>query len=241
MFKGNLSELNTFSDAKRNHVLKGLSALAKFLGVYEEFKGLIKSYGLTWKTANADDLIISRLTKTEENKNVIEWLKKVEKGIPKFSIFLKFVLVSGLRYVESIRAYNLIVDLASEGRLGSYYNVETEALEHFRFKKLFIRRTKKAFISFVPKQLVERIAMQEKITRPKIDNQIKRSGFKSRFGDAREYFATYMTKWLNPAEIDFLQGRVSASVFMKHYFNPALIGDLKQRVFKGIASLKALQ
>jgi hypothetical protein len=39
------------------------------------------------------------------------------------------------------------------------------------------------------------------------------------------------------AEIDFLQGRTSASVFMRNYFNPALISDLKERVFKGIAAL----
>ena len=47
-----------------------------------------------------------------------------------------------------------------------------------------------------------------------------------------------MTKYLNPAEIDFLQGRVSASVFMRNYFNPALIEDLKERVFKGISELE---
>ena len=34
--------------------------------------------------------------------------------------------------------------------------------------------------------------------------------------------------------------RVSGSVFMRNYFNPALIGDLKDRVLKGIARLKAL-
>jgi hypothetical protein len=50
--------------------------------------------------------------------------------------------------------------------------------------------------------------------------------------------ARFMTKFLNPAEIDFLQGRVSASVFIKNYFNPILIGDLEKRVFKGIAELQ---
>jgi hypothetical protein len=46
-----------------------------------------------------------------------------------------------------------------------------------------------------------------------------------------------MTKYLTQPEIDFLQGRISASVFMRNYFNPALIGDLKERVFKGLESL----
>jgi hypothetical protein len=54
----------------------------------------------------------------------------------------------GLRYEESVKAYSLIIDSAKEGKLNEYYNVETEALEHFRFKQLFIRRTKKGFHKF---------------------------------------------------------------------------------------------
>lgn len=46
-----------------------------------------------------------------------------------------------------------------------------------------------------------------------------------------------MTKLLNPAEIDYLQRRVNANVFMRNYFNPALIEDLKERDFKGIFEL----
>jgi intergrase/recombinase len=60
-----------------------------------------------------------------------------------------------------------------------------------------------------------------------------------RFGDLREYYATVMTKWLNQSEIDFLQGRISGSVFMRNYFNPALISDLKDRVFRGLAEIES--
>ena len=59
-----------------------------------------------------------------------------------------------------------------------------------------------------------------------------------RFSDIREYYATFMTKFLNPAEIDFLQDRVSTSVFMKNYFNPVLIKNLRQRVFRGISEMQ---
>ena len=50
LFKGDFSELAKFSDSKRCHVMNALSNLAKFLGIYEEFKGLVKRYGLTWKS-----------------------------------------------------------------------------------------------------------------------------------------------------------------------------------------------
>ena len=47
-----------------------------------------------------------------------------------------------------------------------------------------------------------------------------------------------MTKFLNPPEIDFLQGRLSTSVFMKNYSNPVLIKDLRRRVFPGISEMQ---
>jgi len=59
-----------------------------------------------------------------------------------------------------------------------------------------------------------------------------------RVNELREYYATFMTRYLSQPEIDFLQGRVSASVFMRNYFNPALIGDLKVRVFQGISEIQ---
>ena len=240
LLKRDFSELNTFSVYKRNHVLKALSGLAKFLGMYEEFKGLMKSYGLKWISVNAEDLIISRLTKANGNLEVVKWINEVKSELPKLEVFLDLVSVSGLRFNESVRAYNLIIELAREGRLSEYYNEENGVLEHFRFKEHFIRRTKKAFISFIPKQLINRISNQERFTQDQINNWIKRKGLKVRFSDIREYWATFMTKWLRQPEIDFLHGRVSASVFMRNYFNPALIGDLKDRVFKAIDDLKVL-
>jgi len=68
--------------------------------------------------------------------------------------------------------------------------------------------------------------------------KLKRQGFNMRFSDIREYYATFMTKFLNPAEIDFLQGRLSTSVFMKNYSNPVLIKDLRRRVFPGISEMQ---
>jgi intergrase/recombinase len=241
LLKKDFGELNMFSDSKRTHILKALSNLAKFLGMYEDFKMLVRNYGLKWSDGKAEDLILSRIANTERNRDVIEWVRTVKLQIPKLSVFMDFIIVSGLRLEEAVRSYNLIIDLAKEGKLREYYDFETETLQHFRFKRFFIRRTKKAFISFIPKRLIEKIGKQEKLTRFQIDNWIRRDNqLKSRFSDIREYWATYMTKWLTRPEIDFLQGRVSANVFMQHYFNPALISDLKERVFNAVREIQAI-
>jgi hypothetical protein len=59
-----------------------------------------------------------------------------------------------------------------------------------------------------------------------------------KFSDVREAHATFMTKYLKEAEIDFLHGRCASSVFMRNYFNPALIGDLEARAIKGIQEIQ---
>jgi len=226
------------SESKLNLVMCSLSSLAKYLGVYERFQGLVKAYGLKWKNVKAEDLLLSRMINAEKNGNVLEWVEQVKAKIPQLSFFMDFIVLSGLRFEETVNSYNLIIDLAREGRLSEYYNEENEALEHYRFRGLFIRRTKKAFVSFIPKSLVEAISREEKLTIYKVWNLVKRKGLKCRFPDIREYFATVMTRWLSPAEIDFLQGRISGSVFMRNYFNPALITDLRERVFKGLTEIQ---
>jgi len=237
LVNGDLSELTVFSDSKRSHVLKALSALAKFMGVYQHFKSLVSAYGLKWKSVDNDDLIISRLLKYRNTNEIVEWVKAVKAKFPRLTVFMDFLVASGLRMREAVNAYNLIVDLTRQNRLSEYYDSKSEVLEHFRFKQLFIRRTKKVFITFVPKKLVERISKSEKLTCYQIENWIKRNRLKSRFGDLREYYATLMTRYLSQPEIDFLQGRVSANVFMRNYFNPTLIRDLKRRVMKGIKKI----
>jgi hypothetical protein len=232
------SVLLTLKDSVRKSVMASLSNLGKYLGIYKEWKTLVENYGLKWSEGKTEDIIISRITNTDKHGCVIKWLHTVKLKIPKLSVFMDFMLISGLRYREAVNSYNLIIDLAKEERLSEYYDTEKEVLEHYRFKKLFIRRSKKAFISFIPKAFIEKISKKERLTRFQINNWIKRTGFKSRFSDIREYYSTYMTEWLRQPEIDFLQGRVSANVFMKNYFNPALIGDLRTRAFQGIQAIQ---
>jgi len=240
LFSGEASELLRLSDSVRKMVLASLSNLAKFLGMYEDWKRIVKAYGLKWSSGKAEDYLISRMAHTENNGSVLEWVRRVKAEIPQLSVFMDFMLLSGLRLREAVNSWNLIIDLAREGRLGEYYNEENGALEHYRFKGLFMRRSKKVFVSFLPKWLIERVSKQEKLTLCQISNWVRRDKrLKSRFPELREYFATVMTKWLNPAEIDFLQGRISGSVFMRNYFNPALITDLKERVFKGLAEIQS--
>jgi len=237
----NYRRLFQLSNDKRAHVLKALSCLAKYLGVYDDFKRNLKAYGLTWSGKNGDKRIIARLTKVEDPDEVFNWIKQVKRANPDFEDFMDLMAITGLRLIEGVSCYNLIIGLTREGRLSEYYNEPNSCLEHFRFEDIFLRHSKKAFISFVPKELVERILSNRKPMHPeKIQSRLKRQGIKARFGDIREAHGTFMTKYLKEPEIDFIHGRISSSIFMRNYFNPALINDLKERVFKGINEIKTL-
>jgi len=97
----------------------------------------------------------------------------------------------------------------------------------------------KAFVSFVPKKIVEAIRKNKPLASfDAVHSKLKKKKLKLRFSEVREAHAGFLTKYLTPPEIDFLHGRVSATVFMIHYFNPALIGDLKKRVFQGIQQIQ---
>jgi intergrase/recombinase len=152
---------------------------------------------------------------------------------------MTLMVVSGLRFEEGVESHNLIVRLAKEGKLNEYYDSERQILAHFKFKKIFIRRTKKAFMSFIPKALVETISNRQLLNKYSVQTKVKRKTHVLRFGDIREMHGTLLTKYLSESEIDFLHGRVSSSVFMRNYFNPALITDLKTRVFQGTCEIQS--
>ncbi len=254
LFKRDLSRIRDMPDSIRPNILKALSALSKFAGVYEDWKILLKNYDLSWGGRSADDIIIDRITSTEDPNEVWVWIKSVKQERPELTELLDLMAVSGLRFIEGINSFNIIIGLSKQGKLildrtgkeyrSGYYNRELSSLEHFWIKdangkSVFLRCSKKAFVSFVPEQLVTRITEMEQLPNDDaVQKMVQKRGLPLRFGDIREAHGTLMTKHLKESEINFLHGRVTSGVFMQHYFNPALIGDLKARVFRGIAEIQ---
>jgi len=218
-------------------VMASLSALAKFLGAYEDWQQLTKSYSLKWAGKSSTDIILDRFQKVEDPNEIFDWIKQVKVERPELSDFMDLMAITGMRMIEAFNCYNMIIRLAKESRLADYYN--GQVLEHYKFKDVFIRGNKKVFISFAPEQLINRIAENEPLNSwMSVQKLVTKRGLPSRFSDVREAHATFLTKYLKDAEIDFLHGRVSTNVFMRNYFNPALIADLQARVLQGIAEIQ---
>jgi hypothetical protein len=181
------TEIRDLKETIRPNALKALSCLAKYLGIYEDFKLLVKNYRLRWSGRKAEDLIIDRITKVENPNEIFNWIKQVKQMRPELSDFVDFMAVTGLRLVEAVNSYNLIIKLNEKDRLEEYHDLEHGVLEHFRFKEIFFRHTKKAFISFVPATMIQRISGNKPLTSVvAVQNMVRKKGFKLRFSDIRE-------------------------------------------------------
>jgi hypothetical protein len=68
------TEIRDLKDTIRPNALKALSCLAKYLGIYEDFKLLVKNYRLRWSGRKVEDLIIDRITKVENPEEIFNWI-----------------------------------------------------------------------------------------------------------------------------------------------------------------------
>ena len=70
----NPSGIERFSPAKKNHVLKALIALSKFLGVYHGFKRRLEAYGVNWSRKGSVDSFLRIMN--NRNSDVLKWVRK---------------------------------------------------------------------------------------------------------------------------------------------------------------------
>ena len=140
---------------------------------------------------------------------------------------LRLMLLSGMRAMEGINCFNLIVYLGSKYQT-EYYNENTKFLEHFRYPKLFLRNSKNCYVSCVPKSLLDEIAQSCKVSYNAIDKRLNRANLPMRIKPLRSYYATEMRKiGLLSEQIDVIEGRIGKTIFLMQYFkeNPKALSD----------------
>ena len=232
----NPQRISEIPASTRGNVLKAMANLSKFLGVYTEYQKKLKNSGVKW--LSTDDAFNSFLRITNNNHSSLgEWYEAVQNILrDNEKLLLKYTLVTGIRKNEAIKSFNLIIDLAKVGELDSYYNSDLGILEHYKQKDangnfMFLKATKKLYISIVPKTLVYEIAQSNKVSYPAIRKRINRAKHNIRIKQLRSYFATFLRQQGILAEyIDLLQGRIPKSVFARHYLKVEDVKELVQKV-----------
>ncbi|NLE06271.1 MAG: hypothetical protein GX638_15910 [Crenarchaeota archaeon] len=238
LLEGTIKDLDLIPPKTKNTTVKSLVILSKYLGIHEQFKAELKSYGI--KLFRADAFGSFMRLYTNPASDLMEWYAKATSVLrPNEKLFLQFLRLAGLRKIEGIASFNKIIDLNQQGKLSEYYNEDKSLLEHFKYKQVFLRGTKNVYISFLPKELVLGVAASEPISYDAIKKRLRRAKIRCRINELRDYFGTYMVRnSLIKEEVDLLQGRISPSIFIRHYWSPSF-DELKCRTINAIKNLNA--
>jgi intergrase/recombinase len=215
--------------------MRALSTLSKYSGRYEEWMNIVKKYQLRWKNENYNSLNTFRnIFGIEEGSeqslsNMMNWIKTSISELPKeISNILVFNTLTGLRPEESQKAIYLLKTKRKE-----YLDDDKMLLLHYRYPKTFFRVTKKCYISIMTDSilnLVMDIPLRESYyyTVRRAFEQNKR---RMNMYYCRKVFATFLrNKGIEPEIIDLLQGRISSSVFVNHYYRPDINEIITKRI-----------
>jgi hypothetical protein len=223
----------------RGNVLKAMVNLAKYLGKYDDYKGRLSNCGVRW--VNSDNAFNSFLRiVNNKHSNLGEWYKTAQNILRNNEkLYLKFTLLSGLRKNEALNSFNLIIKLAKQNGLSEYFNGELGILEHFKYADLFLRQTKKVYISIVSRDLISEICNSQLVSYSAIRKRLSRNKQNLRIKELRSYFATYLRKKGIISEyIDLLQGRIPKSVFARHYLKVEDVNELVNQVLAVTATME---
>ena len=234
----NIRELDMLPDTIKNNAIKSLIVLSKFLGNYKEFSERLKSFDI--KTQRPDALNAFLRIFNARNSDVMKWYNSVMPLLrDNEALFTKFLLHSGLRTSEAIHSFNLIIELSRENKLSEYYDTELQVLCHFKYPKLFIRRTKNCYITFIQPEFLKQITESEPVTYAMMRKRLERNHIHLRFNELRDKFGTHLlSHGILEAEINLCQGRIPVDIFIRHYWSPKL-KELGNRILKALQTMES--
>lgn len=188
--------------------MKSLSALAKYHGIYDIWLELIKRFQLKRKQRDGLDTF-KRIFDNNEGTytNMLKWVRGCVRRLPsEYGNIILFATLTGLRPDESIKALNLLKECSTE-----YLDYERMMLLHYKFPDLFLRVSKKAFISIVNKDILKiGYAIPMNIKYSLVRKRLKGLNISMHLYYCRKVFATYLrNKGIKPEILDLLQGRIS--------------------------------
>ncbi|MCJ7633787.1 hypothetical protein MUP77_15550 [Candidatus Bathyarchaeota archaeon] len=233
----NPSKILALPNSSQQNVLKAMTALSKYLGIYDSYKEQLKRYGIKW--SNKDTAFNSFLAIFNHKHDTLgAYIESIQPTLyNNEKLFLRFLTISGLRTSVAISSFNMIIELSKEGNLADYYNKENSTLQHFKYKQ-FRRITKNAFITICPNSLINEISQSQLVTYDAIRCKIHRKHLRMRLKELRSYHNSYLRKNGIISElVDILAGRVPSTVFARHYLG----ADMKTLAINTLPILEELE
>ena len=232
----NLRDLELLTNDVKSSVVKSLLLYSKFNGCYSQFKARLNEYGI--KLYSPDSLNAFLRIFNASNSNLMQYYNEVTPLLrDNERLYEKFLLNSGLRVSEGIESFNLIIELSSKSKLTEYYNEELGCLMHFKYPKLFIRKTKNCYITFITKEFLAEISSSSTVSYPSIRKRLQRKKHPMRFDEFRDYFGTHLVNnGILEIEQNLVCGRIPIGIFIRHYWSPKL-KELGDRLLKALEQM----
>jgi hypothetical protein len=206
--------------------MEAMAVYSKYCQKYNAWKDMCAKYQLKWSNSEEDNLrYFTNYLHGNGNLDVmLRWLKDALMKLPAaVGNVLLYNTLTGLRFHEGLLSIRLV-----QTDLEHYANKEMGILENFRYPALFLRKTKKSYLTAFDDTILK-IAKNAKMFKSwnAIRHQLERRGIWSVHTKyCRTIFATYLRKCgLEQEVIDIYQGRVSASIFQKNYLKTNIKED----------------
>lgn len=139
--------LLTLSKENRSHAMKSLSSLSKYLGQYDDWQKMIKRFQLKWEQKDSLDTFKRIFENNEESYNhMLEWIRTSLGKLPsEYANAILYNTLTGLRPDESLKS----IDLIKSNSIDRYMDNERLLLYHYKFPEIFLRVSKKAFLTIL--------------------------------------------------------------------------------------------
>jgi hypothetical protein len=228
-----IKDLLSLPPAKQRHIMKALANLAKYSGVYEEWNKLRRQHQLKWSSTNTLDVFQRIMNNGTTYNNMLNYVKQVLAVLPLSHASVgMFGTLTGLRPIEVCKSVQLI-----HTDLPNYLNSDLFILEHFKWKDIFIRRTKKSFISVMTDRLLQIAKTADVQSYTSIYAYLHKRGLPMRMNYCRKIFGTHLRYCGIESEmVNLLEGRISPEIFVRHYWSPNVKQDI-ERIRKAIDGL----
>ena len=227
--EGNAQDLMSVSPETRQHAMKSLASLSKYMGIYDRWLDIIRKYQLKWPKKEGLSVFDEIFNNSEESySSMLKWIKTSMQKLPgSFGHLILFNTLTGLRPDEGYRAMNLIKTNAS-----NYVDEKRMLLMHYKFPNIFLRVSKKAYVSIINEDILKVAVEAEPVTDYRIlRNKFVEFSLPMNMYYCRKVFATYLrNRGIESEIIDLLQGRTPSSIFVNHYYRP----DIHQIITKRI-------
>jgi intergrase/recombinase len=160
---------------------------------------------------------------------------------PVMSNVVKYAVLTGLRPSEAVESVKLLNRKpVIESFTGpQYYDPEQQTLRHYLFPSIFLRPTKKAYLSYIKPENLQPIANlgYKTLTWNAIRLACKRRKIDMDMRLCRKIFASHLrNSGIQPEIVDMLQCGVAQSVLTRHYLVPDQY--FKEDVLKALKQLE---